>query len=71
MQVDQTGEYVRLGMRGSLLRLLRGEGQGEGGGRSGGVRVLYRGWTVTVLRAVPANAVIFSIYELITKCYVQ
>lgn len=32
--------------------------------RAIGFRGLYRGYSVTVLRAVPANAVIFSTYEL-------
>jgi len=31
--------------------------------RYGGVRVFYRGCLITVLRAAPASAVIFSVYE--------
>jgi mitochondrial ornithine carrier protein len=31
--------------------------------RYGGIRVFYRGCLITVLRAAPASAVIFSVYE--------
>ena len=35
--------------------------------REGGIRALYRGWTTTVMRAAPANAVIFSVYNACEK----
>eukprot|EP01065_Artemidia_motanka_P036062 TRINITY_DN43970_c0_g1_i1.p2 TRINITY_DN43970_c0_g1~~TRINITY_DN43970_c0_g1_i1.p2 ORF type:complete len:299 (+),score=108.05 TRINITY_DN43970_c0_g1_i1:62-958(+) len=32
-----------------------------------GVRGLYKGWGVTMIRAFPANACIFSVYELVSR----
>ena len=32
-----------------------------------GIKGLYRGFWVTLLRAVPSNAVIFGTYELVTR----
>eukprot|EP01012_Entosiphon_sulcatum_P000941 TRINITY_DN10163_c0_g1_i1.p1 TRINITY_DN10163_c0_g1~~TRINITY_DN10163_c0_g1_i1.p1 ORF type:complete len:213 (-),score=33.04 TRINITY_DN10163_c0_g1_i1:131-769(-) len=45
------------GGRTSFLSTLRNTWQ------SGGVPALYRGWSVTMLRAAPANAVIFCVYD--------
>jgi solute carrier family 25 carnitine/acylcarnitine transporter 20/29 len=50
----QTSErYAKLGFIGSLNAI----------GRESGVRGLYRGWGITILRAIPANAIIFFAYE--------
>eukprot|EP00051_Salpingoeca_urceolata_P028454 m.486952 g.486952 ORF g.486952 m.486952 type:complete len:303 (+) comp24695_c0_seq1:164-1072(+) len=35
--------------------------------REGGVRALYKGWLVTVTRAVPSNGVLFLTYELMRE----
>jgi len=52
MQIDAA--YLKLG-------LLKGLGQCY---KEGGVRTLYSGWGITAFRAFPANAIIFSVYEL-------
>ena len=35
--------------------------------RAEGIRGLYRGWLITVIRAVPAHAAIFAVYEQVMK----
>ncbi len=35
--------------------------------RAEGVRGLYKGWGITVLRAAPAHAAIFAVYEAVLK----
>lgn len=35
--------------------------------REQGFKGLYAGWSITIARAIPANAIIFSIYEMVTK----
>ena len=57
MQVDQT--FCKLG-------LLRGLKQQY---KERGVRGLYAGWTITAVRAFPANAIIFSVYETCAKSW--
>lgn len=52
MQIDAT--YLELG-------LIRGLGRCY---KEGGVRTLYSGWGITAFRAFPANAIIFSVYEI-------
>ena len=32
-----------------------------------GFKGLYRGWLITVIRAVPAHATIFAVYEQVMK----
>jgi hypothetical protein len=50
----QTSErYAKLGFIGSLNAI----------GRESGLRGLYRGWGITIIRAIPANAIIFFAYE--------
>jgi hypothetical protein len=44
-------------MRGTLLQLLR----------QGGLRGLYAGLPVTLLRAVPMNAAVLATYELVKQ----
>jgi solute carrier family 25 carnitine/acylcarnitine transporter 20/29 len=49
--------YVKLGLRKGFAHLYK----------QGGIQALYRGFGVTLLRAFPANATIFAIYELSSK----
>ena len=37
--------------------------------REGGVRALYYGYAITLARAFPANAMIFSVYEATSKVW--
>lgn len=52
MQVD--AQYLKLGLWRGLAHCYK----------LGGVKELYRGWGITALRAFPANALVFSLYEL-------
>ncbi len=56
-RIQTDPEYVKLGVRRGLAHLYA----------HGGVQALYRGFGVTLLRAFPANATIFAIYELAAK----
>jgi solute carrier family 25 carnitine/acylcarnitine transporter 20/29 len=46
-------EFCKLGLLRGLGRLYKDQG----------VRGLYTGWSITAIRAFPANAIIFSVYE--------
>eukprot|EP00049_Salpingoeca_infusionum_P022468 m.6932 g.6932 ORF g.6932 m.6932 type:complete len:128 (-) comp5206_c0_seq2:256-639(-) len=35
--------------------------------KNDGFKALYRGWGLTVTRAIPSNAVLFATYELVTR----
>jgi solute carrier family 25 (mitochondrial carnitine/acylcarnitine transporter), member 20/29 len=52
MQIDPV--YGKLGLVRGLGALYK----------EGGMRTLYSGWSITALRAFPANAIIFSVYEV-------
>lgn len=52
MQIDPT--YLKLGLARGLGQLYK----------EGGRAALYSGWTITAFRAFPANAIIFSVYEV-------
>lgn len=51
IQVDPA--YERLTLWGAMARVYR----------EGGVRALYRGWTMTAARSFPSNAVIFAVFD--------
>jgi hypothetical protein len=51
MQTDP--EYLKLGLRKGLATIYR----------EGGIRALYSGYGITCVRAFPANATVFSVYE--------
>ncbi|KPI89329.1 mitochondrial ornithine carrier protein-like protein [Leptomonas seymouri] len=51
MQVDPA--YGNLGTLQAMARLYR----------EGGVRMLYRGWTMTAARSFPSNAIIFAVFD--------
>lgn len=55
MQLDPV--YQKLGLVRGLALLYK----------QGGVRALYTGWSITAVRAFPANAIIFSVYEMIAQ----
>eukprot|EP00796_Vickermania_ingenoplastis_P003732 gene3732-2629_t len=58
-QQTMKADYVRLNFRQSCRRLYRTEG----------LRGLFRGYSVTALRAFPGNAVLIAVYEQVNKIY--
>lgn len=56
-QQIKKADYMRLNFRQSCRRLYRTEG----------LRGLYRGFSVTALRAFPGNAVLIAVYEQVNK----
>lgn len=59
MQTDP--KYLALGLRRGLATIYR----------EGGVRALYSGYGITCLRAFPANATVFTVYEATAKIWKQ
>lgn len=58
-QQTMKADYVRLNFRQSCRRLYRTEG----------LRGMFRGYSVTALRAFPGNAVLIAVYEQVNKLY--
>lgn len=58
-QQTMNADYLRLNFRQCCRRLYRTEG----------MRGLFRGYSVTALRAVPGNAVLIAAYEQVTRMY--
>lgn len=58
-QQTMKADYVRLNFRQCCHRLYRTEG----------MRGLFRGYSVTALRAVPGNAVLIAVYEQVNRLY--
>lgn len=58
-QQTMKADYLRLNFRQCCQRLYRTEG----------MRGLFRGYSVTALRAVPGNAVLIAAYEQVNKLY--
>jgi hypothetical protein len=58
-RMQSSARFAALGLRRGLVEVYR----------EGGVRALYAGYGITCLRAFPANAAVFSVYEVTSSVW--